>query len=188
MNRRGNEDDDSVPHNVYRCADKVRQYTGEGEQWIAIAVTNDAQWRALCVEMDREELGNDPRFSSVDGRRAQKRLIDELISEWTRDKSARELMLQLQDAAVPAGVVQSQADLWEDPQVKHRGFFQWLEHAECGPMPYDGLTYHLSKTPGALRMPQALIGQHNTEILGEILGMDCSTVEGLLERGVLELS
>ena len=89
---------------------------------------------------------------------------------------------------MPAGVVQSQADLWEDPQVAHRGFFQWLDHAECGPMPYDGLTYHLSKTPGALRMPQALVGQHNAEILSEVLGLDAAAANDLLESGVLEQS
>ena len=188
LNRRGNEDDGSVPHNVYRCADKARRYTGEGEQWIAIAVTTDAQWRALCVEMGRGELGDDPRFSSVVGRRRQEKLIDGLIGEWTRDKPARALMVQLQDAGVPAGVVQSQADLWEDPQIEHREFFQWLEHAECGLMPYDGLSYHLSRTPGALRMPQALIGQHNAAILGDVFGMDGSAVDELLERGVLEQS
>ena len=188
LNRRGNADDVSVPHNVYKCADKERGYTGQGEQWIAIAVTNDSQWRRLCREMGRGEMGIDPRFSSVETRRERADTIDEWIRDWTVDKSARELMVQLQEAGVPAGVVQSQADLWEDPQVQHRGFFQWLEHAECGPMPYDGLTYHLSKTPGALRMPQALIGQHNTEILGEILGLDASSVDELLEQGVLEQS
>ena len=121
-------------------------------------------------------------------RRDQRGRIDELVSEWTRDKSARDLMVRLQEAGVPAGVVQSQADLWEDPQIAHRGFFQWLDHAECGLMPYDGLSYHLSKTPGALRMPQALIGQHNFEILGETLGLDDSAVVQLLEQGVLEQS
>ncbi len=188
LNRRGNEDDDSVPHNVYLCANRVRNYTGEGKQWIAIVVSNDSQWQVLCAQMGRGELGSDPRFSTVEARLERREQIDELIGEWTREKSARRLMVQLQEAGVPAGVVQSQADLWEDPQVEHRGFFQWLEHAECGLMPYDGLTYHLSKTPGALRMPQALVGQHNAEILGDILGMDAGGLDGLLERGILEQS
>ena len=104
------------------------------------------------------------------------------------DKDAHALMDELQRAGVPAGVAQSQADLWEDPQLKHRGFFQWLDHAECGPMPYDGLTYHLSETPGALRMPQALIGQHNEEILKEILGLDDDAISDLVVSGVLESS
>ena len=188
LDRRGNEDDVAAPHNVYRCADQVRGYTGEGEQWIAISVTNDRQWRALCEEMGQERLADDSRFSTADSRRRHAEDLDARIGSWTRDKSARELMLRLQNAGVPAGVVQSQADLWEDPQVAHRGFFQWLDHAECGPMPYDGLTYHLSKTPGALRMPQALVGQHNAEILSEVLGLDTAAVNKLLESGVLEQS
>ena len=188
LNRSGNEDDVSAPHNVYRCADQMRGYTGEGEQWIAIVVSTDEQWRALCGEMGRDDLTDDSRFRTAKGRRNNATEIDSLIGAWTRDKPTRELMVKLQSVGVPAGVVQSQADLWEDPQVAHRGFFQWLDHAECGPMPYDGLTYHLSKTPGALRMPQALVGQHNAEILEEILGLDDSAVGKLLESGVLEQS
>ena len=132
--------------------------------------------------MERADLASDPRLSSADARRANLPEIDAAISQWTRDKDARALMSQLQDAGVPAGVVQSQADLWEDPQIAHREFFQWLEHAECGPMPYDGLAYQLSQTPGAIRMPQALIGQHNREILYETLGMSRAQVNALLEE------
>ena len=55
-------------------------------------------------------------------------------------------------------------------------------------MPYDGLTYQLSKTPGALRMPQALIGQHNEEILKEILGLGDDAISALVIDGVLESS
>ena len=188
LDRRGNQDDVAAPHNVYRCADLERSYTGDGEQWIAIAVSTDQQWRALCGEMGRSYLADDAKFKTRADRRRNIEEIDAQIGVWTRDKSARRLMVQLQDAGVPAGVVQSQADLWEDPQVAHRGFFQWLDHAECGPMPYDGLTYHLSKTPGALRMPQALVGQHNAEILSEVLGLDTEAVALLLESGVLEQS
>ena len=188
LNRRGNADDTAAPHNVYRCADRDRAYTGNGEQWIAIVVSDGDQWRALCDQMGRADLASNPRLSSSNGRRANLPEIDAAISQWTRDKDARALMSQLQDAGVPAGVVQSQADLWEDPQIAHRQFFQWKEHAECGPMPYDGLAYQLSQTPGAIRMPQALVGQHNQEILSEALGMSQAEVDALLAEGVLEQS
>ena len=188
LNRRGNADDTAAPHNVYRCADYHRAYTGDGEQWIAIVVSDDGQWRALCDQMGRADLASDTRLASADGRRANMSDIDAAIASWTRNKDARDLMLRLQDAGVPAGVVQSQADLWEDPQIAHRGFFQWVEHAECGPMPYDGLVYQLSRTPGAIRMPQALVGQHNAEILSDTLGMGQAEVAALLADGVLEQS
>lgn len=188
LNRRGNADDTAAPHNVYRCADYHRAYTGDGEQWIAIVVSDDGQWRVLCDQMGRADLASDTRLASADGRRANMSDIDAAIASWTRNKDARDLMLRLQDAGVPAGVVQSQADLWEDPQIAHRGFFQWVEHAECGPMPYDGLVYQLSRTPGAIRMPQALVGQHNAEILSDTLGMGQAEVAALLADGVLEQS
>ena len=188
LERRGNEDDRHAPHNVYRCADAERVYTGVGPSWIAIAVADDRQWRSLCAIMGRTDWMEDERFSTLDSRRKHAALIDEEIASWTRDKNARQLMDDLQSVGVPAGLVQSQADLWEDPQVAHRGFFQWLDHTECGPMPYDGIVSHLSKTPGALRRPQALVGEHNEEILHEILGMDDDAIADLVVAGVLETS
>ena len=188
LERRGNEDDRHAPHNAYRCADAERVYTGVGPSWIAIAVSSDEQWRSLCEMMGRSDWMEDARFATLDGRRRHARSIDDEIGSWTRDKNARQLMDGLQKAGVPAGVVQSQADLWEDPQIAHRGFFQWLDHTECGPMPYDGLVSHLSRTPGALRRPQALVGEHNSEILREILGFDDDAIAALIAAGVLEAS
>ena len=97
-------------------------------------------------------------------------------------------MRRLQGAGVPAGAVQSQSDLWDDPQLKHRGFFQWLDHAECGPMPYDGLQFLLSETPGKLRMPHALVGQHNELILKQFLGLSDDEISDLVAGEVLETS
>ena len=187
LNRRGNDDDSFIPNDVYRCRDKERGYTGMGPSWIAIAITTDEQWRRLCEHMGRSDMASG-EFATSESRRRYSSEIDAAISAWTKHKDAHGLMAELQDSGIPAGVVQSQADLWEDPQLKHRGFFQWLDHAECGPMPYDGLTYHLSETPGALRMPQALIGQHNEELLKEILGFDDDEISELVVGGVLESS
>ena len=187
MDRRGNADDYLSPHGVYRCQDSVRQYTGMGESWLAIAVASEDEWRALCDVMGRPSLAADPRFRGHEERRLNGAALDAAIEEWTRTQEARSAMDTLQQEGVPAGVVQSQADLWEDPQLKHRGFFTWLEHAECGPMPYDGLQFTLSRTPGVLR-PQALIGQHNAEIMREKLGLTDDQIGDLVAEGVLEAS
>ena len=187
MDRRGNSDENAIPHGVYRCEDSARRYTGVGESWLAITVSNEDQWRGLCGVMGRPDLADAPRFSGPETRRQNCDALDRVIEEWTLGQEARAAMDSLQRAGVPAGVVQSQADLWEDPQLAHRGFFTWLDHAECGPMPYDGLQFLLSKTPGILR-PQALIGQHNAEILTEKLGLSDAEIGDLVAEGVLEAS
>jgi benzylsuccinate CoA-transferase BbsF subunit len=94
----------------------------------------------------------------------------------------------LQDAGVPAGAVQNQSDLWNDPQLKHRDFFQWLNHTECGPMPYDGLQFLLSKTRGKLRMPHALVGEHNELILRDWLKLSDDEITELIVAEALEIS
>ena len=94
----------------------------------------------------------------------------------------------LQQAGVPAGAVQNQSDLWDDPQLKHRDFFQWLDHTECGPMPYDGLQFLLSKTPGGLRMPHALVGEHNELILKDWLHLSDEEIADLVVADALEVS
>ena len=188
IGRRGNSDDRFAPHGVYPCANAERKYTGDGPSWLSIAVENQEQWAAFCGVVGDSKLITDVSFSSMELRQENAAELDEKISAWTANRNARETMEKLQAAGVPAGVVQSQADLWEDPQLEHRKFFTWLDHAECGPMPYDGLQFLLSKTPGSLRMPQALIGQHNNVILREKLGMSDDEIGNLVAEGVLEAS
>ena len=188
LGREGNEDARFAPHGVYPCANAVRKYTGDGPSWLSIAVETEEQWAALCGAMGDPDLATDERFADPTQRRANAGVLDEKISAWTSTRDAGQTMQVLQEAGVPAGVVQSQADLWEDPQLEHRNFFTWLDHAECGPMPYDGLQFLLSRSPGSLRMPQALIGQHNDVILREKLGMSDSEIGDLVVEGVLEAS
>ena len=97
-------------------------------------------------------------------------------------------MVILQDMGIPAGAVQSQADLWQDPQLKHMDYFQWIPHPELGSMPYDGLQFKMSDTPGRLSRPQAMIGEHNEEVLRECLGLTGSEIQRLSESGALEHS
>ncbi len=185
--RNGNRDEVYVPHGVYPCKDEVRALTGPGESWCAIAVTTDEEWEALCDAMGSPAWTQEARFATFANRKENEDELDSLLGEWTAQYQAHEVMRLLQKAGVPAGAVQSQADLWEDPQLKHRDHFQWLNHTECGPMPYDGLQFLLSKTPGKLR-PQALIGEHNELILKEFISLTDDEIGNLVASEVLETS
>lgn len=187
IDRQGNGDDVMTPHGVYRCKDADRQYTGLGESWLAITIDSEDEWRSLCDAMGTPELAADLRFATTDQRKQNAPDLDRIIEQWASNQDSHEAMDLLQRAGVSAGAVQNQADLWEDPQLQHRKFFTWLDHTECGPMPYDGLQFLLSETPGVLT-PQALIGEHNELLLKETLDLDDDAIANLVASGALEAS
>ncbi|MBI3744287.1 MAG: CoA transferase [Chloroflexi bacterium] len=140
--RRGNADPEYSPHGLYPCKE-YDTFEGGGS-WVAIAVTNADEWRALTRRIGRLDLANDASLASVAGRRAREAEIDAAIAAWTSGQTRHEAMRLLQEAGVPAGAVQKASDLWADPQLAHRKQFQWLEHPECGQMPYKATQFTLS--------------------------------------------
>jgi len=176
--REGNHCTDSVPHGVYRCC-------GE-DRWCAIAVFNDEAWGRLCQVMGKPELATAPRFASVEQRRENEDNINRLISEWTADQPAEEVMSVLQKAGIAAGVAQTGKDILEnDPQLAHRHFFQELDHKEIGRHHYETPPFRLSKTPCKLSTPGPCIGEHNDVVCKKILGFSDQEFNGLVADCVL---
>ena len=103
--RQGNEDQSMAPHNTYRCA-------GDDE-WCTVACASDDQWRALCTLMDRLELADDPRFVSLEERKANEDALDGEVTAWTQVLEAGEVMTRCLAAGVPAGVVYRPQQLFE---------------------------------------------------------------------------
>ena len=95
-------------------------------------------------------------------------------------------MRRMQDAGIAAGVVQSGKDLVEDPQLKHRHHFWYLNHPEMGSCAYDGPPFKLSETPAELRMPAPCLGEHTEYVCTQILGMSDEEFVELLAEGVFE--
>ena len=95
-------------------------------------------------------------------------------------------MKKLQAAGVAAGIVENGQDLHEDPQLKHRHHFWFLEHPEMGLHSYDGPGYRLTKTPGELTMPAPCLGQHTEYVCSQILRMSDEEFMELLAEGVFE--
>ena len=92
-------------------------------------------------------------------------------------------MLLLQDAGVPAGMVQRSSDHMEDPQLAHRSFFRRLEHTEMGEVPYEGHQYRIRGYDNGPRFPAPCLGEHTFEVLNEVLGLDVEEVSRLLASG-----
>jgi benzylsuccinate CoA-transferase BbsF subunit len=176
--RRGNHEDYASPNNAYRCRGDDR--------WIAISVTTDSEFAALCEVLDHPEAASDPRFASVEARRANEDTLDELISDWTADQEPFDLTQRLQAASVSAGVVAKSQDLAEDPQLQHRGFFHRVEHEEIGPHHVAGQSFSISGVQAGPVRGGPLLGEHTLDICHEILGLDDEQIATYAATGMFE--
>jgi len=95
-------------------------------------------------------------------------------------------MKMMQEMGVPAGVVQNAEDLFNDPQLKHRGGFVTLDHSEIGAHSVGSAVFRLSKCPNAPKSAAPLLGEHNEQVLKKILGKSDEDILRLRAEGVLE--
>jgi crotonobetainyl-CoA:carnitine CoA-transferase CaiB-like acyl-CoA transferase len=176
--RIGNRDPDHAPHGVYP--------TAGDDRWIAIAVTSDPAWRALCDAMTRPDLAADPRLGDAAGRRAHAGELDAIVAAWTQIRDGAAIEAALQGRGVPAHVVQTSRDLVRDPQLAHRRHLVPVEHPMGGTTTVEGSRFVLSRTPASIEGPAPSYGRDNDAILREILGYDDDAITALVADGALE--
>jgi crotonobetainyl-CoA:carnitine CoA-transferase CaiB-like acyl-CoA transferase len=175
--RAGNESPFFAPHGVYPCEGK--------DEWVAIAVETDEQWRALRTALGRPAWAADPALETAPGRRQAREALDAHLAEFTAPRDRYAVMTLLQAAGVPAGVVQRSHDLLKDPQLSHRKFFHPMEHSEMGEVPYEGHMFSISGYENGPRFPAPCLGEHNATVLLDILGMSDDEFADVLGSGAL---
>lgn len=177
--REGNKCSYAAPHNAYRC-------TGE-DRWCAIAVFTDEEWQNCCKVMGKPELAEDARFATLLARKANEEELDSIVTEWTRNLTAEEIMNSLQAAGVAAGVVETGEDVLDkDPQLRARGFFRELEYPGIGKFrTQPGSHFNLSKYELDMKVAP-LMGEHNEYVFKEILGVPDDEFEQLVNDGVID--
>jgi len=175
--RMGNRHLELAPHNLYNC---------KGERnWIAIAVYNDQEWESLKKVMGSPEWADDPKFATNEGRKANEDELDAKIEEWTSAKWHRQLMDELVREGVRAGVVHSCRDVTEDYNLVERGFWTYLMHPEAGLALYNHSPMRMSKVPVLSTTPANMIGQHNQQVLHDLLKYTDEEIKEMEEKGVL---
>ncbi len=128
----------------------------------------------------------DGRFGSMQGRLDDHDTIDQHIGQWTKDQDPKALMQLLLSHGVPAGVVQRSSDLENDPQLAHRNYFRPLEHQAMGRVPYAGHQFRIKGYDNGPRFAAPILGQHNEQVLREVLGMtDDEVTEAVIAEAIM---
>jgi len=175
--RVGNRSLDHAPHNVFRCL-------GD-DSWCAVTVLTDAQWTSLA-KLIGPDLEADSELATATGRLRRVDKVEAVLSRWTIERDAVTVMRVLQEAGIPAGVVSSARTLIEDDvQLRHRGYFQHIDHPELGTSAYTSPPFRLDGERIELSRPP-LLGEHTDEVLAGMLGYSAERIAGLRSSGVIE--
>jgi crotonobetainyl-CoA:carnitine CoA-transferase CaiB-like acyl-CoA transferase len=174
---RGNRSRLFAPHGIYKCAG--------ADNWIAIAITDETQWAQMLSVLDAEELAADSRFSEMASRKTHEKELDAELSQVLAKFEADKLARELRQAGIIASQVSSAPDVIGDDQVQSRDFFVPITRAVVDTHLYPGAVARLSRTPLKADMPAPLLGEHNAEVLGGLLGLKPHELEDLEQAGLI---
>jgi formyl-CoA transferase len=152
---------------------------------LIIAANQDTLFRRLCEAMEQPDLASDLRFATHITRGEHQVELDELISAWTSQRDAAELMERLVQHAVACGGVYRAPEMLADPHFAAREAIVEVEHPALGPFPMQNVVPRLSETPGSIRWPGPPLGAHTTEVLRDLLGLDEIALDELRRDGTI---
>lgn len=170
--RSGNKHPDHAPHGVYPC---------EGDDaWVVIQVTDEIQWQRL-----QDLIPALAPFGDVDERLDKREALDECVRAWTQQRPAAAVMQLLQGVGVTAAKLNNAQSILDEPHLQDRGYLQWLEREYVGVQPHPSPPFRVTADPIPITSPAPTLGQHNHDILGELLGLGAAELEELEQQGVI---
>ena len=155
--------------------------------YLAVLPYTDAHWRAFFTLSGRSDLLEDPRFQTLASRLAHIELLYEELGKIVATRTTAEWLAALDEANVPAMVVNTLESLLTDPQLAATGFWQIVEHPSEGTLRMPGIPATFGRTPGSIRRLQPRLGEHSVEVLREA-GFDAAEIEALLASGATAAS
>ncbi len=175
--RTGNRDPQMAPHGVYGCK-------GD-DSWVSIAVGSEEEWRALKKGMGNPPWAEDAKFSSMESRLRNQDELDRNVEAWTSQLTHYQVMEDLQKRGVAAVPVFTSQELYLDPHVKERELYQEVVHSMMGRLAVLSPPWKFSRTPATVRQPSPLIGEHNSYVYGDLLGMPPEEIKRLEEDKII---
>lgn len=165
-----------APSNIYDCAD--------GQ--FLIAANQDTVFARLCEAMGQPELSHDERFVTHTARGKNMKLLDDIINEWSKDLTVDDVAALMEKHAVPAGKIFRAPEMLADPQFAARESIVDIPSERWPNLKMQNVFPKMSKTQGEIRWPGVeVLGAHNEEIYGELLGLGEQQLEALREKSII---
>jgi len=166
-----------APSNVYRTA---------GNEWVVIGGNQDAVFKRMAATMGRPEWASDGGpFVTHEQRGERQAELDGMIAEWTRARSTADVLAAMDAAGVPAGRIYTAADIAGDPHYAARNMIVEVPDPtlEGETVRMQGVVPTLSETPARVTRGGPLLGEHNAEVWGALVGAE--RLEALRQNGVV---
>jgi len=176
----GNRSERGAPWGVYPCA-------GE-ERWCVITVRDDTEWLRLRTVLDDPPWSRDPMFDTSKGRIAAADELDSRIAEWTATRTDYAVMVLLQSARVPAGIMSYPSDLAQNEHLVARNYARPIAQPDLGDILLEGPAFEATLISDVRISPAPRLAEHTREICHQILGLDDSEIDQLVAEGSLEIS
>lgn len=165
-----------APSNIYP--------TSDGD-YVLIAGNADTVFGRLAEAVGHPEWAAEEKYATHHARGERQAELDEMLTEWTRERTADVILGIMRDASVPAGKVYTAEDMMDDPQYAARENILRVEDPEIGEVPMQNVVPRLTDTPGEVRWTGPTLGQHNDEVYVDILNLGVEEQNALREKGVI---
>ena len=163
------------PHSHYRARD---------DQWVAIACSSDPMFERLAAAMERTELAAADRYGPKNQRLAARDEVNRIVGDWVATLDSQEVLARCEAVGVPASLLYTVADIFDDPHYQARGNIERVE-SRIGEVAVPGVVPKLSATPGEIRWLGERLGAHNEEVLCGLLGIGRDELTALRAQGVV---
>lgn len=175
--RTGNRMPDVAPRGAYE--------TSEPDKWVALSGSNPATARRIFEAIGREDLAQDERLASNEGRRQHADEIDEAIQSWIGSHTVAEVLKTFRAADAPIAPIYDSAGIMEDPHFRFRNTHMEIPDKDFGTMTVQAPSLRFSETPAQIVHTGANLGEHNDEIYRKLLNLDSETILDLQRKGVI---
>ena len=173
--RRGTQGNGGLPSQMFPCADGA----------VMVVCGNDEQYRRFCEALGHPALADDERFVTNPLRVRHRRQLTATLDAVTRQWRQADMLAAMETAGVPAGPIYDLKQVFEDPQVQHRGVAVEVPHPLSGTVRIGTNPIKFSETPIRDYTAPPTQGQHNDEVFKVLLGLDDGELRRLKDAGIV---
>lgn len=166
----------ACPHGHFRTRD---------DRWVAIACTTDKMFERFAAAMGRPELAASEVYGDQRKRLAARETVDALVTEWVASLDRSEVLARCLAEEVPAGKVNSIADIFEDEHFAARGNLERRVAEGLGEVVVPGVVPRLSATPGRIDALGPTLGDATIAVLTELLQLDAAQIGALRDKRII---